>query len=236
MANDAYKVLQAVTIPKAVTKLEDDVDGNPRYSTRGVLYTEGSYVRASDISPPLRERAEKGEFEGTLEPVSASELEEVEREIARAGQFSTFAPEHEVERVTLANYGHDVLSRKQILEMNSAGSDAAKDAQEAAKEGGADERPAITEASTFAEVDSLADASREGKVVGAGGREDEPDIDPESDSLQTMPSGVVGGANLIAAEGGEVKEKSAKASRKKPGQSNDKASAPAPAKSDGDDK
>jgi hypothetical protein len=196
---DAYKVIQATTIPKATERLEDDLEGNPRYATQGVLYVEDTYVLESDITPTLREKAANGEFEAFLEPVSLEEAKEGQRAV----QFSTFAPEHEVERVTLSEYGHDVLGRKQILEFNSAGADAAREAQEAAKENDADARPAITEQATFAEVESLADASREGRTVGA---QDDPeyaaDVDPETDSIQTMPSGVIGGAVKAAAEAG----------------------------------
>lgn len=220
---DAYKIKQDVTLPRAIAKLErTDMDGNPLYEHTGVLYAEGDYVRASDISPALSDGIENGDFDAFLEGVSGDELEAAEASLAGAG-YSQFAPEHEVERVALLNYGHDVLSKQQVLDANSAGADAAKATLEAAKEDGADERPAITEVDTFVEVPNLND----GETILGDESETEADFDPETDSIQTMPSGVVGGAVKNLAEGGDPPEadKPKAAPRKKPAPPQDNQSA-----------
>lgn len=155
MANDAYKVKADVSLPRAIREVETLAGGEKVYETEGRSYAAGQYVFAEDITPPLREKIENGDLDHLLEPVSREEAEKGQVETAQA-EFGIFIPEHEAERVVLEEYGHQIVPRDQVLELKSAGADAAKEAQEEAKSDGADERPGIT----APEVPSLADVSR----------------------------------------------------------------------------
>lgn len=162
MAAEAYRTKGDVSLSRAIRKLDDDPEGRPIYSKVGVAYAEGDVVYASEISPDTRERIENGQHPAQLlEEISADEAREVREENAAAGQYSTFIPEHGQESRILKQYGHDVVPREEVLEMMSEGAEEAKEAQEAAKEDGADERPNLDAPST----PDLAEASREGETV-----------------------------------------------------------------------
>jgi hypothetical protein len=152
---DAYKVTQDVSLPRALRLSEELIDGEKLYETEGVNYAAGDYVLAKDLAPNLRERAENGELDHVLEEVS---LEEAEEGIRLAGLTQgTFIPDHEVEAYYLDLAGHNTVPRDQVLELKSEGSDSAKEALEAAKDSGSDERPGLPDRTP--EVPSLVEAS-----------------------------------------------------------------------------
>lgn len=141
MANDAYKVKADVSLPRAIREAGELVNGDKLYETEGRTYAAGEYVLAEDITPPLRKRAEEGELDHLLEPVSRKE--------ALAGQEAVspvFVPEHEAERVVLEQGGATTVPRDQVIELRAGAQfgDEAKEALEAAKEEGRDERPGLT--------------------------------------------------------------------------------------------
>lgn len=172
MAAEAYRVKADLSLARAIRKLDEDADGNTIYSKVGVSYVAGSVVYANEISPDTRERIENGQHPAQLlEEISAEEAREEREENAVAGQFSTFIPEHGQESRILKQYGHEVVPRDQVLEMQSEGADDAREALEEAKEDGRDERPNLDAPST----PDLAEASREGTTV----------IPDESDSGKT---------------------------------------------------
>lgn len=150
---DAYKLKADASFPKALRKVEELIDGQEVYETTGVNYVAGGYVLASDLTPRDRERAEKGELDHLLEGVSKEEAEQA----LEVNEKGVFIPEHEAERVVLEDYGHEIVPRDQVLELKSAGAEEAKAVLEAAKEDGADERPALT----AAEVPSLVEVSND---------------------------------------------------------------------------
>lgn len=154
-----YKVKKDISIPKATRALDQDVHGNVRYQNEGRNYVGGvSVVSSEDISPPVLERVESGEFDEFLEKVSGDELDAL---LATDPEKSTFIPEHEAENVVLKEYGHETLGKDEALEANAAGAEAAKEALEAGREDGFDERPGLT----LGHSTDLAKAAVEGEVV-----------------------------------------------------------------------
>lgn len=153
MATDAYKVTQDISIPQPLGTWTDE-GGREWEETMGRSYAAGEYVRESDISSTVKERLDSGDLDDFLEKVSGKEADEAERALERAGAFSTVIPEHEVEAYYLGQYGHDVVPRDQLLELRSAGADGAKEAIEASREDGRDERPNLPgpEVPSLAEV------------------------------------------------------------------------------------
>lgn len=150
---DAYRLLGDASFPKALRKDGgEDLEGNPTYLTEGRNYAEGSYVYADDLTQRDRDRADKGELDHLLEGASRDDADAY-YELRDRG---VFIPEHEAEEVILEQYGHEVVPRDQVLELKSAGSDAAAEAQEAALADGAGDRPGLSRA----EFPSLAEVSR----------------------------------------------------------------------------
>ena len=200
---DAYKVKQDITIPRAVRPLEELPDGTVTYETEGRNYPEGSYVLASNISPPVLERVEGGELDDYLEEASGDEAEAAAALAERAEFFSTFIPEHEVEAYLMASYGHVTVPRNQVLELRSAGADQAATNLDEAKSAGRDVRPALDPEvhPSNPELPPLADVSRgEAENVPSDGGEVE--IPPGLE----FPPGLPVGDDLAAAEGAEVEE------------------------------
>lgn len=136
----AYKILQDTSLPRAVARLEDDVNGNEQYQTEGRAYRAGEYVLAEDVTPPVRESIDNGDWDGIVESVSRDEAVEA----INYQQVGVFAPEHAVEHQALVEAGHKVLDRQGVLEARSLGSDDAAAAIEAQKEEIGDERPNLT--------------------------------------------------------------------------------------------
>jgi hypothetical protein len=196
MANDAYKVLQDTSLPKAVARLEDDVNGNEQYQTEGRAYAAGGYVLAEDITPPLLAAIEDGQFEGILEPVSRDEAVEA----LTYTEVGMFAPEHAVEHQALVAAGHRVLDREGVLEARSLGSDDAAAAIEAQKEEIGDERPNLS----FENTPDLAN-DEDDQYVSVD--------DAVEAGLQVTPSGVV--ANNPFADKAKKKASGRKASKPK---------------------
>lgn len=182
--NEAYRVLQDTSLPRAVSQLEDDVRGNAQYQTEGRNYAAGSYVLAEDITPTLLEQIEDGSHDGILEPVSRDEA----LEALNAVEVGVFAPEHAVEHQALVAAGHRVLDRAGVLEARSLGSKDAAAAIKDQKEEVGDERPNLT----FENTPDLAndDDPSSSRIKDA----DDQYIDVETAveaGVQVTPSGVV---------------------------------------------
>jgi hypothetical protein len=224
---DAYKVLQDTTfaypLRKAVT-----FEGVEIEETTGRAYAEGDYVFADELSSRQRERAENGDLDAFLEAVDVKEAE-----AARSALTSGLhIPEHEVERYALLDAGHRIIERDQVLELRSAGAEAARAALVLSHEGPND-NPQITEQPSYIETPNLVDVSH-GDVEnvpqgGDGKQEAVTDADVESAASASssgveMPPGLPVGPTLAKAEGADpadvddATDKGAKkAARKKPG-------------------
>jgi len=133
---DAYKVKADTSFPSALRKVEEFIDGQEVYETVGVAYSEGDYVLAEALTPRDRERAANGELDHLLEPADREEAEAA----LNPDEKSVFIAEHGNEAFILQEYGHEVVPREQVLELKSAGADAAREVLEAAKSEGLDER------------------------------------------------------------------------------------------------
>lgn len=140
MSDQAYKVLQDTSLPKALYLIREDEIQGKQYETEGRSYDAGSYVLRSDITPTLLESIDNGEFDAILEPVSLEEAQEA----LTLNERIIHAPEHSVEAEAMGRYGHKLIDRDTVTELRSAGSDDAAAAQAEAYEDGADERPGLT--------------------------------------------------------------------------------------------
>ena len=220
---DAYKVLQDTALPRPLRTVTT-VDGVQIEETTGQAYAAGDYVFAEDLSAATREEADNGDLEAFLEEVDREEAETGRRSITSGLHI----PEHEVERYALLDAGHRVIERDQVLDLRSAGAEAARANLELSKETD-DGNPQITEQPSFVETPNLADVARgevENVPVGGDGKQEE--VDPAdietaasaSSSGVEMPPGLPVGNVLAKAEGAdpaEVDEAPAKKTRKKPG-------------------
>jgi len=190
---DAYKLKADASLPQAIREADELVDGQKIYETIGRNYAAGDYVLASDITPPLRERAENGDLDHLLEAVS---LEEAQENLNRV-ETRVEIPEHEAERVVLEDAGAQIVPREQVLDLKSAGAEAASANLEAAKSDGVDERPNLTAPET-------PQVNHEQAAVATG----EDSVDEEKLVGVEQPPGHIVGPDLEAAEGdGEVKPK-----------------------------
>ena len=167
--NVAYKVLADVSIPKALRVAGELVNGETVYETVGMTYDKGSYVLADDMTPPVRKRAQDGELDHLLAPVSMEEAME-------AGYDAPVVPEHEAERVVFEQAGKTVVPRDEVMKNLSEGAEDAKKAQNEAKKDGADARPGLT----AEEVPAL----NEGEVIVPRRREADEKKDEKSSSSE----------------------------------------------------
>jgi hypothetical protein len=219
---DAYKLKADTSFPEVI-RTSVNIDGVQIEETVGNAYAAGDYVLASSMTPRDRERAANGELDHLLEPASAEDAKAYFDQKA----VRTFIPEHEVERYVLFNQDDKrVVERDQALELRSAGAEAAKDALEAARKSGADNRPAITEQPSFVEVPDITTAQSEGESVVP-----KHDNEPVSEAVLEeqgveLPPGLPVGPTLAKAEGADpaevdkATEKAAKsAKRSRPGSS-----------------
>lgn len=142
MATEAYKVKADVSFPRPIRKVEDLADGSEVFETEGRNYPTGSYVLSQNLTPRDRKRANDGDLDHVLEPVSSSELEEAYQAQALVSR-GVFVPEHEAERVVLDQAGHQIVERDQVLSLRSAGAESAKEVLAEAKKEGRDERPGL---------------------------------------------------------------------------------------------
>lgn len=136
----AYRVLQDISIPRALREVETLAGGEKVYEQEGHTYGVGDYVLAKNISPPVLERVENGELDEFLEPASVEEADAAVRGL----DYSTYTPEHSAEREALVEYGHEVIERDEQLENNAVNAEYFAEAQKEAKADGADERPNLT--------------------------------------------------------------------------------------------
>lgn len=214
---DVYQVQADTALPRAVRLLrEDEIEGKV-YDETGVAYRAGDYVRGDDISPSVD--VSSLEEAGLLKSASESDYDEW---AAAQTDYSTFIPEHEAERYAMLEYGHQVVERDQVLELKSAGSDAAKEAVEAGREDGFDERPQITEQKSFVETPALAEVSQgdaENVPTGGDGKQDPVDEEALEAAGVEQPPGHVVGRALERAEGGDPDSGSRRSSRRRPGSS-----------------
>ncbi len=183
--NEAYKVTQDVSLPRALFEIGQYADGTPIYETQGVAYDAGDYLMASDLTPRDRERAENGDLAGFLVPVDAEEANTA----LTAGQFSTHVAEHSVEHEAMLRYGHNVIPHDVAMRMNAEGAETAREAQEQAKLGGRDARATTFEFTEGpSDSEDLRSEPANNRVVGHDYSAAE-----EVESAQTLPSGVYGG-------------------------------------------
>lgn len=162
MANEAYRVTEDVSIPRAIREIPDTlIDGQTQYETRGVNYKAGDVIFVSEMSPPLREVAEDNGLNGKLEPISREEAEAERQEGDWLRDHGTFIPEHEAEARVMEAYGHEVVGRDVLLELNSQGAEEARDVLEAVREEGLDDRPNLSSPPT----PDLATAAVEGTTA-----------------------------------------------------------------------
>lgn len=219
MANDAYKVLQDTSLPKALYVVSDDEIAGKRYETEGRTYDAGSYVLAEDITPPLREAIENGSHDGILEPVSREEAEEA----LTVNERSTFAPEHSVEAQALAAYGHKLVDRDTVLELRSAGAEDAREAQEAAKADGADERPNLS----FEEAPDPGADDGNAKVGSRVKDAEYADVEAATEAeVQVTPSGVMATNPFVDKAAQETKAKPRRSGGKKAAKQDTSTSSP----------
>lgn len=208
---EAYRVLADTAIPRALRLVSEDEIAGKQYETEGVSYAAGDVLLAEDITPPLREQAENGDLESLLEPISRSEYDEA-KNLAGDPQYGVFIPEHEAESVAMREYGHQTVPRDQVLELLSAGADAARETLEAGKEDGADERPALTEPERPSLVEVSNDTS--GGVNNVPAESEPVDVEVIEAHGVEMPPGIPVGSVKEAAEGGSAEPKQRKAARR----------------------
>jgi hypothetical protein len=194
---EAYKVKKDISLTRAIREIGERVDGSKLYEQRGVNYPVGSFVLSKNISPPLRERVENGELDDFLEPADGDEAKAAISLGELGSYFGTYIPEHEVESYLLREYGHTTVPRDQVLELKSAGAEAAAEALEASREGepSDEDNPLPKNAEV---VPALADVSRG----------DYEAVVPENSEHVDVPAGIEQppglpvGDTLAAAEGG----------------------------------
>lgn len=211
---DAYKLKADASFPRVVREVTN-IHGEQVQETEGFSYAEGGYVLAENLTPRDRERAENGDLDHLLEAADRDEAEAYFNSIDRG----VFIPDHEAEAFILEQYGHQVVPRDQVLELKSAGAEAAQEALELSKQDGADERPNLTSR----EVPSLAEASTEGKSVVPDTPDDEK-VDEDALRGVEQPPGVAVGPDKAAAEGAEEERSSPRRSRPQRQQKDDKES------------
>lgn len=198
MAETAYKLKADASFPQVVREVETDL--GVRVDTVGRNYAAGHFVLASEMTPRDRERAESGDLDHLLEEASVEEAEAARR--SQEGQYGVFIPEHEAEAVILDEYGHETVPRDQVLELKSAGAEAAQDTLQAAKEEGRDERPNLT----APEIPSLREAEQEGKSVVPESADEDRVPDEELRGVEQPPGHPVG-QDKAEAEGEEPEER-----------------------------
>lgn len=228
MANEAYKVIADTSLSRSLRTVTN-LDGVEIEESTGQAYRAGEYVLASELTARLRERAANGELDHLLEPVSLTEAEEA-RQIVETGLF---IPEHEAERFALLDAGHRVVERDQVIDLRSAGAEAAKANLEASRETPADANPGVTENPSFVEVPSITEAQNEGQAVLPKDAETVDVSEVEAVGVE-MPPGLPVGPTLAKAEGAdpeevdkETEKSSKKARRAKPGTESSSTSASA---------
>lgn len=226
MANEAYKVLADTSFSRPL-RTSETTEGVLIEETTGQAYAEGDYVLAEELNQRDRERAENGDLDHLLEAVSADEANEARQALVSGLHI----PEHEVERYALLDAGHRVIEKDQVLELRSAGAEAAAEYQKESRDGPDDANPGITEQPSFVEVADITTAQNEGEAVlpGEGKQPEVSDFElvnslSASDAGVEMPPGLPVGPTLAKAGGAdpekvdEAVEKSAKkAKRSKPG-------------------
>lgn len=141
MADEAYKLKQDTSLPRAIALIGEDELQGKIYETEGRTYDAGTYVLADDISPPVREAIERGDYDAVLEPASRSDYDEW---IDSLGTAVLRVPEHSVEHLALVQDGKKIVDRETAIQLRSLGSDDVAKAIEDAKADGADERPNLS--------------------------------------------------------------------------------------------
>jgi hypothetical protein len=234
MANaKAYRVLQDTSLPFPL-RTSVTTDGVEIQETRGQAYAAGDYVLHDELTQRDQDRVESGDLDGFLEEVDLQEA----LDGRQASDRGLFIPEHEVERYALLDVGHRIVERDQVIDLRSAGADAAREALEGSRKGPNDANPEITEQDSFVQTPNLADVSRgeEENVPVEHDRQIAPvEVETQqssSDAGVEMPPGLPVGPTLAKAEGADPEkvDKEAekipakRAARKKPGGSSSSSS------------
>jgi hypothetical protein len=133
-----YRAKQDVSIPRVVSRIHGEGE-DAQFETEGVNYPAGSLIKVSEMTPHHRERAESGDFDHLLEPVSGEDAEAYGPG-ADEPEFGIFVAEHEAEAHALEQYGHHVIPKEQELEALSGSAEYARQYQQAAAEAGLSRR------------------------------------------------------------------------------------------------
>lgn len=209
----AYKVKSDTTFPMVLRRVVN-IEGVEIEEVAGQSYDAGSYLFAEDLTERDRERASNGDLDYLLEAVDRQEAEDA----MAVDNTNLRIPEHEMERYVALAAGDRVVERDQIIDLRSAGAQAAAAAMADAKSAGLDERPQITEQPSFVEVNSI---TEEEPVVPVKSSDPVDEAELEESGVE-MPPGLPVGPTLAKAEGAdpdEVDKSTKKSARKKPGSS-----------------
>lgn len=136
----AYRIKQDVSFPRVIARTGDGDDAE--YTTEGSNYAAGSILHHRTLTPRDAKRAESGELDHLLEPLSDEEADAYEGfDGSQEPEVGIFVPEHEAEQHALEAHGHHIVPKEQVLEAMSAGEEHSARYQQAVKEAGMDHRP-----------------------------------------------------------------------------------------------
>ncbi len=138
MAN-AYQIKRDTVFPRVVSVIEREGQ-EPFYETIGVSYAAGQTILALNMTPRDQERAASGALDHLIEAIPGDV--DVQEAGVESSMIGAFIPEHEAEAHALAQSGHIVIPREQVLRALSSGADYKRDYQQAVKDAGLDRRPA----------------------------------------------------------------------------------------------
>lgn len=137
---NAYRAKGDISVSR-VTAVEGSGENRLEH-TESVTYPAGAIVLAENMTDHTRERAESGDLDHLLAPVSDEEAKQASGDFNPfAEDFGIFVPEHEAEAHALQVYGHQVVPPDQALEAQASGAQYAADYQSAVREHGIDRRP-----------------------------------------------------------------------------------------------
>jgi len=203
MADKAYRVKADTSFPLVQHKAKDE-NGDMAEVTVGHAFAAGDYLLGDLLTERDAERAENGELDHLLEEVDVEEAVNALNALA----VGTFIPEHEVERFALVDQGHRVVEKDQLLELRSAGEEAAKEALEASQEQADENTAALREHPAFTEVSSLVDDE---PVLPKDGQGEVPEEELETSASSSangveMPPGLLVGPAAAKAAGADAEE------------------------------
>jgi hypothetical protein len=134
----AYRVKHDVSFPRVISRGEEEGE----YATEGANYPAGSILHHNTMTPRDQRRAEEGDLDHLLEPLSDEDASNYEGyDGSQEPEVGVFIPEHEAEAHALEAAGHHVVPKSQVLELQARGQEHAARYQEAVKDAGMDRRP-----------------------------------------------------------------------------------------------